>query len=169
MEKDFLIKYTILANNIDRLSVNKKEGIKGYLVSPCYLISGNEVVLPFDINSSELVKPLFNEDSKCINSVFVNDVFDNYEDALRYANSLNGLIKAKYTIYAYKEYYKESYDLYYKELNELTIKHNSNMRECKNIERNIFSLCKDIVTLDKKEEVVRKKKFSFINVRRKNE
>ena len=161
---DFLIKYTVLSSGSNGLSIvnNKSEDINGYIVSPCYFINNNEIVLPFNSDSLELCKPIFDEDGKCINSLETDVIFEIQEEAKRCASSLNSLLKAKYMIYAYREYYKDSCDLYHKKLNELTIKYNSNMRECNDIERNIFRICKDIIPIEEKEEIVtRKKRFFF--------
>ena len=169
MEEDYVVKYTVLGNYPLGLSpcLNNNESVRGYVVSPCYIVSENEVVLPFDYRSGKLVKPLYDEKGKCSNSVFVEALFDTLNDAKKYAQSLTSILKARCNIFAYQNYYKESYVLYHSKLEELLTNHKIYTSECDEIQRNIMYICKDLIIEEGKEEkksAVRSKRFSFRKV-----
>ena len=109
MKNNYPIKYAIMSMIIDENLYNEKEYNEiGYIASKCYVVNeikkylenGNinvsyEVVFPFKINQyGELVRfePSFDIYGECINSVSVTKLFDNYEEANKYAKEKNDKI-----------------------------------------------------------------------------
>ena len=58
MEEDYVVKYTVLGNYPLGLStcLNNNESVRGYVVSPCYIVSENEVNEVLD-TINKLVNP----------------------------------------------------------------------------------------------------------------
>ena len=81
-------------------NINNNEIVDRFVVAPCYIIKeiteytkdsikqSYEVVFTWDKNHSSIT-PSFDENKKCTNAIFVNDVYEDIEEALVIADKEN--------------------------------------------------------------------------------
>lgn len=145
------LKYTILVNNPQGYFANEENGIlpNWYNTCPCYVINNNEVVLLYDYNIGKMCDPIYDKKGKCINSVNVNYLFNEYKEARNYVNGLNSVLRARVEIYTYTHYYGESYDKYSCKLTELLHNYSRNMFKCEEQESKMLSICGDLIDVKK--------------------
>lgn len=165
MNTDFEIKYTILAGYSHDYKIDEIENEipKGYIVSPCYSIHENEVVIPYDFINNVLVEPVFDERGNCINGCRVENIYDDFYEAKRIAGGLNSILRARVEIIAYKEFYSSGLGNYSCKLNEMLLQYKRNQTECSIDEGKLLDMFGPLIKKEKevvKEEVKleRKKK-----------
>ena len=127
MKNNYPIKYTLLpiinqTSYMHKINKEEKYSIVCYIVSKCYLMSEikkynqngmideeYQIVYPYIYNESNLwirEEPNFNIISgNCTNSVIVNQIFNNYDDAVEVKNEKNNeLFYNQYSSILIKEY-----------------------------------------------------------------
>lgn len=146
MKNNYPVKYAIMPIQ------NCDDKIMAYIVSKCYIISeeknysfdGNfktsyNVFFPYQFDMSESCwkreKPTFNAYSfKCTNATVVNDIFDNYEDALKLATLKNDeILENNY-----------GYISNISEMECIKLNHDKKISEYKELEEQIFTNTVDL-------------------------
>lgn len=151
-ELKYPIKYAIMPiKKLVNLGLHEFEVVVN-IVSKCYIVGERtehlkdgtkeikyEVVFPYIDDGSKQVIPEYNFYFECINSIFVDQLFDSFGEAFEVSNSINKKIFAQSLSYLPVD---ENFQKVYQELKE---KHDQMLKDYRNIEQIIEEKTEDMI------------------------